>query len=42
MSTTGSDWEGAEGVKWELGFAYFLLTGKMEFGLCIGLGMTDT
>ena len=31
--------EGPEGVKWELGFAYFC-TGKMEFG-SLGLGITN-
>ena len=32
--------EGPEGVKWELGFAYFC-TGKMGFG-SPGLGITNT
>ena len=32
--------EGPEGVKWELGFAYFC-TGKMGFG-SVGLGITNT
>ena len=32
--------EGPEGVKWELGFAYFC-TGKMEFG-SLGLGITNS
>ena len=32
--------EGPEGVKWELGFAYFC-TGKMRFG-SLGLGITKT
>ena len=37
--------EGPEGVKWELGFAYFC-TGKMRFGSLglgsLGLGITNT
>ena len=33
-------YEGPEGVKWELGFAYFY-TGKMRVGL-LGLGITNT
>ena len=32
--------EGPEGVKWELGLAYFC-TGKMGFG-SLGLGITNT
>ena len=32
--------KGPEGVKWELGFAYFC-TGKMKFG-SLGLGITNT